>query len=98
MPYVRQEVRDEIEPILNELVNQMSLYHDDEIEGVMNYTITELINRGMKRPVWRYMWINRVVGTLGCVLLEFYRRLASPYEDRAILKNGDIKCYMTEQE
>ena len=97
MPYIKKDMRDELEPIIHELANQLSLYDDEEIEGVMNYTITELINRGMKRPRWRYKWINRVVGVLGCVLLEFYRRLAANYENDAIESNGDIECYMTEQ-
>ena len=30
---------------------------------------------------------------LECVKQEFYRRLASPYEDECISKNGDIDVY-----
>jgi hypothetical protein len=42
---------------------------------------------------WRYKWINRAVGVLDCLKFEFYRRLAAPYEDKAVARNGDLPCY-----
>ena len=68
-------------------------YQDDELEGVLNYTITRLVTRTLGRTGWRYKFINRAVGVLECVKLEFYRRLAAPYEDKAIENNGDIPEY-----
>jgi hypothetical protein len=94
MPYIEEKIRPELEPGINMLADKFKEFSDDEIEGIMNYTITELINRGMKRPEWRYKWINRVVGVLGCVLLEFYRRVGSEREDLVKEKNGDINAYL----
>lgn len=59
---------------------------DDVANGVMNYVITKLL-----RPSeLSYNRIVAVLGTLEAVKLEFYRRLAAPYEDHKIKKNGDV--------
>ena len=94
MPYIDQDKRIKLEPCINVLVNTTEIIADDEeIEGVMNYIITEVGNRCMRRPEWRYKWINRFIGVLECVKLEFYRRLVRPYENKAISKNGDVSAY-----
>ena len=36
---------------------------------------------------------GRALGVLRCVELEFYRRIGGPYEDGAIVRNGDIPFY-----
>jgi hypothetical protein len=38
----------------------------------------------------RYFNLNRAVGVLECCKLEFYRRVAAPYEDTKIQQNGDV--------
>jgi hypothetical protein len=38
----------------------------------------------------RYFHINKAVGVLECVKLEFYRRVAAPYEDEKIKESGDV--------
>jgi hypothetical protein len=35
--------------------------------------------------------LGSVLGTITCVQLEMYRRFIGPYEDQAILKNGDLE-------
>lgn len=94
MPYITKEDREKVDPAIDILIEKLNLWHEDFIEGVMNYTITRLLNEMPRFPgKWRYKYINRAIGVLECVKLEFYRRLAGPYEDKAILKNGDIPCY-----
>ena len=95
MPYIKQEYRDKIDPEIDALIEKLNLWHEDFVEGIMNYTITRILCEGVPRPrgVWRYKWINRIIGVLECVKLEFYRRLAGPYEDGAISKSGDLTCY-----
>ena len=36
---------------------------------------------------------SRAIAVFEAAKLEFYRRIAAPYEDRAIAKNGDIPEY-----
>lgn len=99
MPYIKQELRNKIDIEIDNLTQAIVANSDeDSIEGILNYTITSLLaslpqpyNKVV--PNWRYKWINRAIGVLECVKFEFYRRLAGPYEDKAIETNGDISLY-----
>lgn len=57
--------------------------------GELNYTLTEII-----RAYWearqRYQAINDIVGALEGAKLEFYARIARPYEETKIAENGDV--------
>lgn len=94
MPYIENEQRERLKHSINLLVSQLDAVDDEDIEGVMNYTITTLLTKRMKPETgWRYKWINRTLGVIEAVKQEFYRRVASKYEDKAIEKNGDIEVY-----
>ena len=62
-------------------------------DGTLNYIITRLCNDVLIHNNPRYSKINTILGVLEAVKLEFYRRLAGPYEDEAIEKNSDLDCY-----
>jgi len=98
MPYIKQDDRQKLDHYINTLVSVIGeRFDDDEKEGVLNYTITSIIEgiaRKDNKTNWRYRLINRAIGVLECVKLEFYRRLAGPYEDKAIETNGDISLYL----
>lgn len=87
MPYIVQEDRERLDAAIEQL---RFLVHDD---GQLNYAITRLVARYLGWDGWRYEMIARAVGALECVKLEFYRRLAGTYEDKAIAKNGDVPEY-----
>lgn len=97
MPYILQADRQQIlNQSIEKLKHKIASFNKDEVEGAMNYSITSLLEAipgASDSPVWKYRFINRAIGVLECVKLEFYRRLAAPYEDRAIKKNGDIPMY-----
>ena len=94
MLYIDTQSREVIDPAIDALLKKICHFADDEVEGVLNYIITSILNRRFTLDGrWRYKKINRAIGVLECVKLEFYRRLAGPYEDSAINKNGDIQCY-----
>lgn len=62
-----------------------------ETPGELNYLITRLCIayvRQVRPPT--YTIINEVLGALAGATLEFYRRLAVPYEDAKIEQNGDV--------
>ncbi len=88
MPYIKPEER-------NTLVNQYknncmdlgNMFPDNP--GELNYVITMIIkNYFNHKPC--YQSINDVVGALEGAKLEFYRRVAAPYEDSKIIENGDV--------
>lgn len=58
--------------------------------GDFNYVITQVANIYLQRHGTSYNTIKDVIGAFECAKLEFYRRVASPYEDRKISQNGDV--------
>lgn len=87
MPYIKQEFRPDLDPHIEALGRLV------QSDGEMNYVISRLVSRRYGALEWSYDMIARAVGALECVKLEFYRRLAGPYEDKAIVRNGDIAEY-----
>lgn len=58
--------------------------------GELNYLITKLALKYLAYKGLNYLHVNDVVGALECAKQEFYRRVAVPYEDVKIQKNGDV--------
>lgn len=81
------EDRPKYEKTLTELINILKEQTVDQIDGQLNYIITRILKESY--PL-RYFNINRAVGVLECCKLEYYRRVAAPYEDTKIEQNGDV--------
>ena len=81
------EDRPKYEKNLTELINILKEQTVDQIDGQLNYIITRILKESY--PL-RYFNINRAVGVLECCKLEYYRRVAAPYEDTKIEQNGDV--------
>ena len=95
MPYITEERRDMLDPEIEMLQGAITSQGDEP--GDLNYVLSRLVGRvWMNTP--RYKTICMVIGTLVCVALEFYRRVASGYEDKAIRKNYDIIEYRGKHE
>lgn len=58
--------------------------------GELNYLITRLVIDFLDRTSYSYGRINEVIGVLECAKLEFYRRIAAPYEQTKKEANGDV--------
>lgn len=84
MPYIKQEDRQWQQDALN-----ASNWPNPRTAGELNYCFTRLIvdyyftHKG-------YQGINDIIGALEGAKLEFYRRVAVPYEDKKIIENGDV--------
>jgi hypothetical protein len=63
---------------------------DPKTPGELNYKITTEINGYLYRSGHSYQVINDIIGVLEAAKLEFYRRVATPYEDTKIQENGDV--------
>lgn len=88
MPYIKQGTRAFLDYGLEKVSLQVIT------EGDLNYAITRLLDSYIKNHGGtRYARINEVVGVLECAKLEFYRRIAAPYEDVKREENGDV--YLT---
>ncbi len=97
MPYIKEESRvflDEcIENTVVKLIdgNELSDAEFLSISGELNYAFSRILAGCMGKP--SYSKVAIITGVLENIKQEFYRRVASPYEDKKILENGDIKEY-----
>lgn len=85
MPYIAKERRDDI----NAGENPFTV-------GELNYCITKCIDTYVAEWGANYATINAVIGALECAKLELYRRVAAPYEDLAIARNGDVYACLSD--
>jgi len=81
------EDRPKYEEALGELIGTLKSQPVERIDGELNYIITRILKESY--PL-RYFNLNRAMGVLECCKLEFYRRVAAPYEDIKIEENGDV--------
>lgn len=61
--------------------------------GELNYQISTLLNDFCAMKGLSYATVNEAIGALECAKLEFYRRIAAPYEDQKIGENGDVYVF-----
>lgn len=80
MPYIDKLTREKI------LAND----HAPANAGELNFVLTVTCLAYFSRNGGRYQQINDVLGALEGAKMEFYRRLAAPYEDTKIAENGDV--------
>lgn len=106
MPYIDSKFRNRLDIHIEKLVDSLlkSVSEKDLTEfdakdlldcsGNLNYTITRICSSLLNKP--SYSKVAVVTGVLENVKQEFYRRVASPYEDKKIEENGDVKGYFKE--
>lgn len=78
MPYIKEYLRHEVEET------------QPVTTGELNYAITKLCNDYVVAKQLSYTTINDILGALEGAKLEFYRRVAVPYEDGKLRENGDV--------
>jgi len=58
--------------------------------GELNYAITKMLVQYIDNHGLSYHVINDILGALEGAKLEFYRRVAVPYENTKLATNGDV--------
>ena len=108
MPYIKESNRSEVDECITNMVlcikknaKRYTNTHivdgdlDNEefasIWGDINYVFSRVLGGLMSNT--SYNKIAMITGVLENIKQEFYRRVASPYEDKKIIENGDIKEY-----
>jgi hypothetical protein len=105
MPYIDESNRNQLDTCINELILCLKgtvsdtpskidgLDNEDMIKvaGNINYVFSRVCAGLMGVP--SYSKIAVLTGVLENIKQEFYRRVASPYEEKKISENGDIKEY-----
>jgi hypothetical protein len=85
MPYIKQEDRARLQPVID-------LLNNTEIRspGELNYLLTLLTHRFLNQKPESYQGYNDCMGALEGAKLELYRRHISSYEEDKIKENGDV--------
>jgi len=91
MPYIEQRYRDLIGPEVDELIKGLRRFDQDDTvpDGAINYVFTRILLAFFTFPTTYYR-IERVVGLLECIKMEYMRRVGDPYENMKRIQNGDV--------
>jgi len=88
MPYVKQEQRERLNWIVDNLASELGVYG---VTGNLNYVLYKLFKKLKKLGyINNYETFSRFIAELECNKLELYRRELAPYEDEKIEENGDV--------
>ena len=82
MPYVTQDVRPELDSIVD-----MMNFHGVKANGDLNYILYAFCKRHIAPSYNNY---KNFCGELRQCATEIERRLLGPYEDTKIIENGDV--------
>ncbi len=100
MPYIKVEARQLLDASIRELADRIvhvarAMPEETAFAGLLNYACTSLAIQVVESRFGRlrYGTIATVTGVFKNIADEFYRRVASVYEDRQIAANGDVPLY-----
>ena len=100
MPYIKPEHREALDESIGVLAKRIadvarSLPEESAFAGLLNYACSSLAIQVVTSRFGgiRYGTIATVTGVFKNIADEFYRRVAAPYEDAQIEKNGDVPLY-----
>lgn len=95
MPYITQNLREELIPLIDELALKIKEIHEKNPtqtrDGLLNYSVTEVLNQVF--PNARYTDFNEIIGFLECCKLEYYRKKIGPYEEIKEKENGAVRNF-----
>jgi hypothetical protein len=109
MPYIKEEDRRIFDTHIDDIIFILKCSLDGEIcqqqnlsdqqtmmlLGKINYCFSRILS-GVMGDV-SYSKVAMITGVMENIKQEYYRRIASPYEDKKILENGDIREYKRPQ-
>jgi len=89
MPYIKSERRAVLDPLINGLIAELEMNGFWKVDGDVNYVFTRILKTIY--PPESYFYLNRAVGVVESAKLEYYRRVAIPYEHQKMQANGDVQ-------
>lgn len=90
MPYIKPAERPQYEELVEELASILAAKPHTVRAGHLNYVVSSVVRRMLRKTEGRYKDHNDIMGALICLMLEFYSMDTRPYEDEKIDQNGDI--------
>lgn len=97
MPYIPSSQRKELDPLIDQLAEKIKKLRQEETDfaGLLNYSCTRLALKTIKICFGqlRYWLIATLTGIFQNIAEEFYRRLATPYEEKKKEETGDLDLF-----
>ena len=91
MPYLQNNDKDSIDNQGGiDVCEKFSAMEITDFAGALNYLNDKIVKTWIEKNGKKYFIFAVIAGTLVCCILEIYRRLIAPYEDKKISENGDI--------
>lgn len=87
MPYVKRGERIRYRREVSSIIDKLREESTQDRVGTFNYIISTIAVNITPKKYW---YIALTIGTIICAILEFYRRIVAPYEDKKIKENGDV--------
>jgi len=93
MPYLKQDLRDEIEEQigLRQVASYLASLSDENFAGAINYIVHVISRTFINRKGIKYWRLALVIGTLTLTIFELVRRVVTPYEEEKIEQNTDVE-------
>ena len=92
MPYIPGDRREVIDAGVSKAVAALRIL--GATQGDVNYAVTTIALEALKpADGWGYHSLSSAIAALKDAAAEIERRLLGPYEDTAIKRNGDLRCY-----
>lgn len=88
MPYTNEKINKIIDPHIDGFIVVLLRFNIFEIAGILNRTICR-IARAILQPK-KYWKFALIIGTILLALLEIWRRMIVPYENKKTEENGDV--------
>lgn len=97
MPYIKEDRREYLNDCIDNMVDTLRISDDmsnEELSGILgdiNYCFSRVLGSLIDKVT--YPKVAMITGVVENIKQEFYRRLATSYEDLKINQNGDISEY-----
>lgn len=90
MPYIKEEHRPKYEKNLTELEYILMAFTKEDMVGELNYIITTLVSKLLKRYPRKYWALSMFKGVLQDVVDEYKKEVMTPYENIKKAENGAV--------
>ncbi len=90
MPYIPQERRQELYPLISKVAGEIQAAVESGIGkrgGEVNFVICTLVDMLYDR---NYTELSAAISDVECAKLEIWLRLLQPYEQQKITEHGDV--------
>lgn len=94
MPYIKQEKRNELDQIIDQLVavlNTMNTNIPNSMKGNLNYVFYRVLRMVYDNPNFDLM--SDAVSVLEMTKAEYLRKVVAPYEDQKEYDNGKVVIF-----